>query len=67
MPKRQYGCEKKTLNLCARDNEKREHGEECEDVDIGWVRSREVTCALGTEGEPRNVTLRNTNVNSAQI
>ena len=58
---------KKTLNLCACDSEQREHGEEREDVGIGWVRSREVACVLGTKGEPRNVTRRNTNVNSAQI
>ena len=62
---------KKTMNLCACDSEQREHGEEREDVGIGWVRSREVAgwvrsrevaCALGTKGEPRNVTRRNTNV-----
>ena len=43
------------MNLCACDSEEREHGDEREDVGMGWVCSREVAGALGTllteEGE----------------
>jgi hypothetical protein len=43
------------INLCTCDNEERDHGDEGEDVGMGWVCSREVVGALGTlltgEGE----------------
>ena len=35
------------MNLCACDSEEREHGDEREDVGMGWVCSREAAGALG--------------------
>ena len=38
------------MNLCVSDDEEREHEDECEDVVMGWVWSRKVAGALGTNG-----------------
>jgi hypothetical protein len=47
---RTFRLRKKPMNLCACDIEYREHGDECEDVGMGWVCSKEVTGALGVNG-----------------
>ena len=38
------------MNLCVCDREWREHGEEREEVGIGWVCFREVSGTLGRKG-----------------
>jgi hypothetical protein len=35
------------MNLCVCENTESEHGDESEDVDMGWVCSREVSGVLG--------------------